>query len=441
MTISSAWARLVYSSLALAVVNYPIVIRKPAMIARTERLRTGLKNVCRQFMTDRVGNLAMTFALVSVPLLGSIGAAVDYAQLVNSQRHLQDAIDGAAVSAAASMIAGMHTDTTVKDYAVDFVLAELGSSITTTEAAQLKSKLSVAVTTTGSGSVKSYSIKVSGGYTVHLSPFANFVGYGSMPIAGVSTTQSQATSQNAMSMYVVLDRSGSMSWVTDSLDATKNKCQNYFDMDDWAQYPYLPSTKPCYVNKMGAVKAAAAALYDQLDLVENKDNTDTIVHLGGVSFHDEMQTPEPMAWGTTKMRNYVNALPAYPTGGTDMTDGMKQAYDTLVAASETTAQTAKGNTSFSKFIVLMSDGENTGASSAHKPALDVITLTHCTNARTAGITVYTVAFMAPPKGEALLKACATTTSNYYAANDMPSLIAAFAEIGEKATKQATRITN
>lgn len=411
------------------------------MIARTKRLRTGLNNLCRRLMIDRAGNIAMTFALVSVPLLGTIGAAIDYTQLVNSQRHLQDAIDTAAVSAAASMVSGKHTDTTVKDYAVNFVLGQLSQSLTTAEAAQLKTKLAVAVTTTGSGSTKTYSIKVSGGYTVNLSPFANFLGYGTMPIAGVSTTQSQSVSKNAMSMYLVLDRSGSMSFVTDTVGSLNTKCQNYVTISDWYSYPNLKTTKPCYVNKMGALKQAAASLFDELDILEEKDTTDTVVRLGGVSFTDEMQTPEATGWGTSKLRTYVSNLPAYPSGGTDMTDGMKQAYDSLTESTETTAHTNKGNTSYSKFIVLMSDGENTGASSTHNPALDVITLTHCTNARTAGITIYTIAFMAPTKGENLLKACAGVDSNYYSANDMTSLVKAFEEIGVKAAKQSTRILN
>jgi Flp pilus assembly protein TadG len=416
-------------------------MRKLAMIARTELLKTGLKTLCRRLMMDRRGNIAMTFALVSVPLLAAVGASIDYAQLVNSQRHLQDAIDAAAVAGAASMVAGKHTDTTVKDYAINFVVAELSPHVTATELAQLKTKLTVTATTTGSGSTKTHTLKVSGGYTAHLSPFANLMGYGSMPIAGVSSTESQSVSKNAMSMYLVLDRSGSMSFVTDTIEDSNKKCQNYFTIYDWMQYPNLAKTKPCYINKMSAVKSAAASLFTELEDLEDKDKTDTVVRVGGVSFNDDMQTPSALAWGTTNLATYVNALPAYPTGGTDMTDGMKMAYDSLQASSETTAHTAKGNTSFSKFIVLMSDGENTGNSSSWNPALDVITLTHCTNAKAAGITVYTVAFMAPANGEALLKACASATANYYSANDMASLVTAFAEIGAAAAKKSTRITN
>ena len=410
------------------------------MIARTENLKTRFKSVCRRLGADRAGNIAMTFAIVAVPLLGAVGASIDYVQLVNAQRHLQDSIDAAAVSAAASLVANKHTDSTVDDYAINFVLAELGTTLTATEINQLKGKLNVSVKSTGSGSVKTYSIKVSGGYTVQLSPFAQFLGYGSMPISAVSSTESQSTAKNAMSMYVVLDRSGSMSFVTDTIDTTTYKCQNYTS-SNWSSYPKLSKSNPCYVNKMGALKKAADALFSELDTLENKDLTDSVVRVGAVSFNDQMQTPKAITWGTTNARGYVSDLPDYPTGGTDMTDGMKQAYDALTASSETTAHTNKGNTSFSKFIVLMTDGKNTGYSSAWNPALDAITLTYCANARKAGITIYTVAFMAPANGATLLKACAGVTSNYYAAKDMTSLIKAFADIGNKAAKQATRIIN
>jgi hypothetical protein len=281
---------------------------------------------------------------------------------------------------------------------------------------------------------------VTGGYVEKLSPFAQFLGYSTLPIGAASVTESQSTAKNAMSMYAVLDRSGSMSWVTDTTNTSLNKCQNYVDLNDWYQYPNLQSTRPCYVNKMGALKTAAASLFAELDALESKDATDSVVRIGGVSFNDSMQTPQSIAWGTTSMRTYVNNLPAYPTGGTDMTDGMEQAYSALTASSETTAHTSKGNTSYSKFIVLMTDGENTGNSAAWNPVLDTLTLATCTKARAAGITIYTVAFMAPARGETLLKACAGVISNYYSANNMASLIAAFADIGNKATKKATRIT-
>jgi len=124
-----------------------------------------------------------------------------------------------------------------------------------------------------------------------------------------------------------------------------------------------------------------------------------------------------------------------------MTDAMAKGYAALTASSEVTAQANKNNSEFTKFIVLMTDGENTGASGTWNAALDAETLVTCTAARKAGITIYTVAFMAPANGKTLLLACAGTTANYYEADNMASLVAAFKEIGKKAAEQSTRLTN
>jgi Flp pilus assembly protein TadG len=434
----------IYSVAALPLFSFEaidyLVTKETTMINVAAKRFLPLHSLSGRFLADTTGNIAIAFVAVSVPLLAAISASIDYAQLVNSQRHLQDAVDGAAVSAAASLVAGKHTESNVKDYALNFTLAQLSAALTDIEEAQLKSQLAVDVSSKTSGSVKTYSVKISGGYTVRLSPFASFMGYSTMPVGAISTTQSESVAKNAMSMFVVLDRSGSMAWVTDTKDTTKAYCQNY-TQSNWGYYPYLSNTSPCFVNKMGALKSAAKSLFDELDALESKDTSDKVVRIGGVSFNDYMQTPQALAWGTTSMRSYVSNIPAYPTGGTDMTDGMAAAFAALSQSSETSAHTTAGNSTFSKFILLMTDGENTGSSGSWNATLDAETLKTCIDARAAGMTIYAVAFMAPPKGEALLKACAGKMDNYYSASDMASLIAAFEEIGTKAAKASTRITN
>ncbi|MGV3551948.1 vWA domain-containing protein [Rhizobium sp.] len=390
--------------------------------------------------SSRAGNIGLTAAIVLPVLLAATGLAVDYTRLVNSQRTLQDALDAAAVSAAAAMMTGHNDATTVKAYATNVAIAELTPLLTKTELDEVKKKLVVTTTAIAASGVNSYDVKMTSSFQVPLTPFAKFLGYTKRDVYAASSSQSQSVTKNAMSMYVVLDRSGSMSFVTETLDSTKTKCQNYM-LSNWIQYPNLATSKPCYVNKSGALKTAAASLFDQLDALEKKDPTDTIIRAGGVSFTDTMQTAQPMAWGTTAIRNYVTAIPAYPTGGTDMTGGMDAAYKALKDSAEANAHTSKGNASFSKFIVLMTDGENTGASNVWNPALDTKTLATCDAARKDGITIYTVAFMAPTNGINMLKNCAGTSSNAYVANDMQSLVKAFAEIGNKATQKATRITN
>ena len=93
-----------------------------------------------------------------------------------------------------------------------------------------------------------------------------------------------------------------------------------------------------------------------------------------------------------------------------------------------------------KVVVLMTDGENTGASATWNPALDDRTLATCTAARNAGVTIYTVAYMAPSNGISLLEKCAGSSSNAFQAENAAALTAAFAAIAVKISERATRIT-
>lgn len=403
-------------------------------------IRRSLTPLLSALRRCRAGNIGLTAAFVLPVLFASTGVAIDYIRLVNNQRSLQSALDAASVSAAASMATG-HSDTSnVTAYAANVVLAELGDQFSQKDKDLIKKTLTVKVTPTAVVGATTYDVKLTSRFTVQLTPFSQFIGFKTHSVAAASSTQSQMTTKNALSMYVVLDRSGSMSFVTETLDPTKTKCQNYSSLN-WSQYPNLATSKPCYVNKSSALKTAASSLFDQLDALEAKDPKDTIIRVGGVSFTDTTQTAQAVAWGTTAVRAYVTALPAYPSGGTDMTGGIDAAYQAMKSSTETTAHTAKGNTSFSKFIILMTDGENTGASSTWNPALDTRTLATCDSARKAGITIYTVAFMAPANGITMLRNCAGTPANAYVANDMQSLVKAFAEIGSKAVQKATRIIN
>lgn len=54
----------------------------------------------RRFITNRDGNFGIIFGLMLAPLLGLIGAAVDYSSLINQQSKIQSAADTALLAAA-----------------------------------------------------------------------------------------------------------------------------------------------------------------------------------------------------------------------------------------------------------------------------------------------------------------------------------------------------
>src|SRR5690606_41351949 len=90
-----------------------------------------------------------------------------------------------------------------------------------------------------------------------------------------------------------------------------------------------------------------------------------------------------------------------------------------------------------KYIVFMTDGEN------NVPGADEKTKNACTNAKTDGMEVYSIALMVDKlSARQLLANCATNPStHYFQAQSASDLIAAFDAIGKKAAQAATRLTN
>lgn len=75
----------------------------------------------RRFLSDTRGNIAMMFALVTVPLIAATGAAIDYARAYEQRMVVQDALDAAAL--AANRLIGMATEDEIYAEAMAFFLA------------------------------------------------------------------------------------------------------------------------------------------------------------------------------------------------------------------------------------------------------------------------------------------------------------------------------
>lgn len=398
----------------------------------------------RRLFRDRSGNFGILTAIALPLLAAAAGVAVDVANMVLSKNQLQNASDAAALAAATALAAGTTTTTDATTLGKDFVSGEmanyLGSNATTIAALKAGTTVKITQATDSGTGAKTYAVAVNSTYPLAVNAMTRLLGWNTVTI-GASSSSSSTSATNAtstgqaLSMFLALDRSGSMAWVTDTKDTSQIACVNYTE-ESWPKGNY---GSPCYITKIAALKKAAGVLFDQLDASDPKN---TLVRVGGLTYTDTTDTgkPEAQAWGTAALRSYVNKIPAVPTGGTDSSGPMDSAYDALTAASETSAQAQKSNKTFSKYIVLMTDGENTGHSNVWNQSLDKATKDTCTDARNAGITIYTVAFMAPVNGQNLLKACAGSAANYYQANDMVSLVSAFKSIGQKASDQTVRLT-
>ncbi len=418
------------------------------------------KHACfRRFMMERSGNFGMMTAILLPVTLAVAGLAMDMTKVIQVKAALQDAADSAALSAASALASDNSlTDEQAIERARRFMAAQFANTAGSDNATEDETQSGtsdelgedttaiVQRTTGSSGSSNVYDVTVSGYYDVPMNAFTRLLGRESMRVSVTSKAESTSETQSALSMYLALDRSGSMSFVTDTVDTTQTSCVNY-TASNWAykdvkqgQKNYIKPTKPCYVRKIDALKTAAGVLFTTLN---EADPDAEGVRVGAVSYNDTTQSPSAIAWGTTSAAAYVSALPSVPTGGTNASGAMKVAYDALKAANatEANAQAAKDNKKFERYILLMTDGEMTGTGSSWNASIDSQVRSYCDLAKTDGIKIFTVAFMAPDKGKSLLSYCASAADYYFEPEDMDTLVSAFQEIGKKAADMTTRLTN
>lgn len=400
------------------------------------KLRTHFSSL--NILSDRRGNFGLISAILLPVTLGVGGFAMDLTNVVQVKSELQGAADSAALAAASSMAA----KGTSKEDAIAMAKAFLTSQVANYLSNGMKNEdqmaqdtkdlgdaANIGVTTSGNAqSGQTFNVTVNASYNVPLNPLTQFIGYRTMRVAVTSTSQSATESKNALSMYLVLDRSGSMAWKTDTVDGSKSSCVNWTE-SNWGKNN-VKATSPCYVTKISSLKIAVNSLVDTL---KTADPDTKYVRTGAVSYNTAMQTPSALAWGETAMNSYVDALVA--DGGTDSSDAFDKAYKSLALLTENAAHLTKNGQVPSKYIILMTDGENSTT------AADNETKVSCTAAKVAGIKIYTVAFMAPTRGQTLLKFCSSGDGFYIAAEDATELVAAFKYIGEKASQSMTRLTN
>ncbi|EYR80521.1 MULTISPECIES: vWA domain-containing protein [unclassified Shinella] len=412
------------------------------MTKNTER-----KTWVSRLLRDRGGNFGMMTALVFPVMLAAGGVAIDLTTMVMKKAELQDAADAAALAAASALANDGKSISEAKVIAMSFLKTQMsGSTKEEEEKAKTEgtsgsdgnengveeydfdaSTVVEIIETALVGNGKSFKVNVSTSYEMKFNPFTRLLGQTKTTMNAASSAESATESKNALSMFLVLDKSGSMAWITNEKDAAVKSCINWTE-SNWGNTK-TKATSPCYVSKMAALKLAVASLFTQFKAA---DPTDTFVRTGTIAYDSVSYTPSALAWGFTSSLDYVNKLDA--NGGTASGAAMKTAYNRLKEASENTAHRDKNGQVPTKYIVLMTDGDN------NNTADDTSTKATCTSAKNDGMEVYTVAFMAPTRGQNLLKDCASSASHYFQAENMAALVAAFKVIGERTSAVVSRLT-
>ncbi|MGF6173666.1 vWA domain-containing protein [Ensifer sp. 4252] len=381
----------------------------------------------RSFMAmlkDRGGNFGMMAALATPLILAAGGVAIDLANMVTMKNQMQDAADAAALAAASALVAKKNeTPEKAKEIALNFLKAQSAGSASdgwdesggtgdvafksaspdlASNDAPPTDEATVDILEGSNGATgKTFKVSIVNKRTIEFNAMTRLLGQKWTQIETRATAESATETKNALSMYLVLDRSGSMA----------------------------EKTNVSGVTKIMALKSAVTDLVTQLNTA---DPDQIYVRTAAISYNSSQDTAGKLAWGTADTAAYVKKLVA--TGGTASAAAFATAYAKVTDPKEDELHQAKNKQVPTKYIVFMTDGDNNNSSD------DTKTLATCATARKNNVQVYTVAFMAPARGQKLLSDCATTTANYFKAENTADLIAAFKAIGEKASAMATRLT-
>jgi Flp pilus assembly protein TadG len=242
----------------------------------TNTLLDGLRARLRRLRSDRRGNVIITFALTLIPVMGAVGAAVDYSRANNIRSQLLAAADAASVgsvaksspamAAAAAMTSDGPIPTGVTDALQIFnaqLIGKTGFSLGSVTATVAKSQGTVTSTVQFNGTIPATITGIFGRTTI--------------AIGGISKAA------NGMPLYVdfylLLDNTPSMGVgattadITRMVNNTPDKCA--FACHDLSTYPndYYSRAKSLGVQmRIDVVRSATQQLMDTAMATETLTN-------------------------------------------------------------------------------------------------------------------------------------------------------------------------
>jgi Flp pilus assembly protein TadG len=433
-------------------------------------------SLMNRFRKDQRGNIVMIFAIMLVPLLTFMGAAIDYSRATRARATMQSTLDSVSLMVAKDLSSGLITTGQVSSKALTYFTALYTD-------AEAKSVSITATYTVGSGSTGS-TILVTGSANI-TTAFMQIVGFPTMAFSANSTS---TWGSNLLRIALVLDNTGSMALsgkmaalqpaatqlVTQLSALARNPGDVYisvvpFEIDvnvgtsnvnaTWLRWDFWdPSGNHCSNGWSGIAMAEckghnynwnhalptpapAHSLWNGCvsDRDQSYDVSATVPSSLVTNFpaNQESNCPAaailPLTTNWTTVNSTINAMS--PAGGTNQTIGLLWGWLSLLQQSPLNAPAEDPNNRYQHIIILFTDGLNTadrwyGNGSATSTQVDSRMTTLCTAIKAAGVTIYTVQIDTDGAGQsAVLPACASGPGNFFMLTNANQISAAFQQIG------------
>jgi Flp pilus assembly protein TadG len=452
------------------------------MAMAMKALAAWLRDRARRFIGARDGNIAVIFALASLPIVGLIGASVDYSRANAVKADLQSALD------ATALMVSKSATTESADQLQKSAQAYFDALFNHPEAQ--------GTTITASYNATGGSTVTVGGETAIKSDFIGIIGFPELHINSSSTV---AWGSSRLRVALVLDNTGSMAQdgKMDALKtATKNLLaqlkaaastdgdvyvsiipfskdvnvgsQNYngnwIDWSDWEDANgKWQSTSSCsagyghsrhgqsHCNNTQTWVAANHSTwngcitdrdqdYDQNVTAANPADASLPGGQASTLFPAEQYNSCPVAmmglnYDWTSMNSLVTSM--QPNGNTNQPIGLVWGWQSLAGGGPLNAPTMDSNYEYKQIIILLSDGLNTQDRwySSQTPVDNRMYQTGngtgtCANIKAAGITLYTIQVdTGNDPTSTLLQNCASDSSKFFLLKSANQIVTTFNTIG------------
>ncbi len=430
-----------------------------------------LSNLVRRAGRDRRGNVALTFALTTIPIIGLVGSSVDYGHATTVRLALQAALDSTALmlSKQATSDTSSQLQTAAQNYFTSLFNRSDASN----------ASVSASYTTTGGSQ-----ISVTGSATVTTS-FMQIVGFNSITVTGSATTK---WGMSRLRVALVLDNTGSMSEsnkMTELKTATKNLLSqlqsdvttngdvyvsiipfvkdvnlgssnysaSWIDWTDWNANNGNCSGGWGWGYSSGTTQSTCSGTWTSANhntwngcVMDRGDennpdsgNYDTNVVAPTTSITATLYPAEQysscpqaamgLSYNWTLMTTLVNNMS--PNGNTNQAIGLQLGWLSLVGGGPFTMPAMDSNYSYQQVIILLTDGLNTQDRwYSNKSQIDARQTLTCTNIKAAGIILYTVQVSTDGTPvSTLLQNCASNSSKFFYLTSSSQIVTTFTTIG------------
>jgi Flp pilus assembly protein TadG len=428
----------------------------------------------RKFRANEAGNVVVIFALSLVPVMGSVGAAVDYSHANSIKAAMQAAVDATAM--AMSQTAASMTADALQLKSTDYFKAlfsrpeAVNVTVKTTLSTTGGSSLIVAAT----GNMKT-----------------NFMGMMGFPTLRISASSTAAWGNSRLRVALALDNTGSMA-AANKMTALKSAAKSFLGQlqnaatqngdvyvsiipfaedvnvdpakygNSWVRWDLWDEvngvcSSSSYKSKSSCVangKTWNTTAHNKwngciTDRDQPNDTTNTAPASSQIAtlfpaeqygftfgslFLDWCPVPIlELTYDWTAMKNKIDAM--QPNGFTNQAIGLQWAFQSLTSA-PFTIPTMDSKYQYQQVIVLFTDGLNTSdrwypyGVSTSEASIDARQKITCDNIKAAGITIYTVQISTDGEpSSALLKGCASDPGKFFFMTNASDLVTIFTQIG------------